>query len=93
MLAAGQVTATVQVWHWDASPNDHYDVVPELLSWDPFFRITHTSGLVERVDLFGNLIHSLGTFEQNPDGMAVQTKGNEGEIGTAFHVITAEEID
>jgi hypothetical protein len=93
VLAAGQVTATAQVWDWDAGPNDHYDVIPESLSWDPFFRITHTSGLVERVDLFGNLVDVLGTFEQNPGGMAVQTKGNEGEIGTAFHVITAEEID
>jgi len=94
-LVSGQITATAQVWDWDTVGDDHYDVIPEsgLFAMDPYFRITHTSGLVERVDLLGQVFDVLGTFEQSPGGLAVQTKGNSGEIGTAFHVITAEEID
>ena len=93
-LIAGSVTATVQVWDWDSGPNDHYDVIAEPgLEFDPFFRVTHTSGLVERIGIFGQLFDVLGTFEQSPGGLAVQTKGDFGEIATAFHVITATEID
>jgi hypothetical protein len=93
-LIAGSITATVQVWDWDSGPNDHYDVIAEPgLEFDPFFRVTHASGLVERIGIFGQLFDVLGTFEQSPGGLAVKTKGDFGEIATAFHVITATEID
>jgi hypothetical protein len=94
-LSAGQVTAAGPVWEWDSGPNDHYDVIPEagLFDTDAFFRITHLSGLVERVDPFGVAKDVLGTFEQSPGGFGLATTGTVGETATAFHVITVEEIN
>ncbi|HTE54054.1 MAG TPA: hypothetical protein VK698_24530 [Kofleriaceae bacterium] len=92
-VASGQVIATVNVQEWDTIGDDLYDVVPETSDWAPFFRITHASGLVERIGFLAQLFAVLGTFEQSPGGLAIDTTGNTGEIGTAFHVITADEID
>ncbi|HTE50871.1 MAG TPA: hypothetical protein VK698_08385 [Kofleriaceae bacterium] len=94
ILAAGSVTATAMVQEYDTTGDDHYDVVPEGgIDFDPIFRITHASGLVERLDFFGAVRDVLGTFEQHPGGMGVSTVGTNGEVATATHFITAEEID
>ncbi|HTE50980.1 MAG TPA: hypothetical protein VK698_08930 [Kofleriaceae bacterium] len=95
-LAAGTITATVEVWEYDSgSGDDHYDVTPELntLDRDPFFRITHLSGLVERVSSGGQSLDVLGTFEASQGTLTTTTTGTLGTLGTAVHVITAEEVD
>jgi hypothetical protein len=93
-LGAGSITATVQVMEHDSGPNDHYDVVPEPgAELDPFFRIDHITGQVTRVKSNGQEVQLLGTFEQSPGGFALDTAGSTGEVGTASHLLTAEEVN
>jgi hypothetical protein len=91
-LATGAIIATASVWDWDAGSNDHYDVVPGS-DRDPFFRIDHASGVVQRVDAGGTVQESFGSFETSPDGMGIATTGSTAEAGSAFHLLTVTEVN
>jgi hypothetical protein len=91
MSQSGVAFMELQLWEGDTS-DDHYDATPGTDGLDPKFSFDHASGKWRRLsDAYGDL-EVLGSFEDFPGGMIVETTGKSGETATVFHRLTAPEL-